>query len=238
MARTLEQLISDLSQTEGVKASIAVLKEDGTLLKVSEKTEVGLGEITAFLGSAAEVITSTLEIGNFSSAVTEGDGYKMLILPHENAYVGIELEEQTPPWWLNAPNVTELLIEEKVEEVSELEGLMRQKVLLVNLLVEEFATAPENVPEGFLSKEQWQALVESELASLDPQGKIRVHLEMKEGQLTFVSKGMPGLTKQEVFDTFEKLVNLVCKKGIAVFGFVEVKQKFQAVITRLAQQRI
>jgi len=40
-----------------------------------------------------------------------------------------------------------------------------------------------------------------------------------------------------VADAFEKLVNLTCKKAIATLGFVEVKQKFQAVISKLAAEK-
>ena len=230
MAKEPAELIDSILKMEGVKSSAAVSKEDGSVIKASPGAPGNLGEVVAFIGSAAEVITSNLELGGLNSVVAEGEGHQLLIMPSGGAYLGVQLAGGQVPWWALQINPIEMLSEDKMAEISEAEELLKQKVMLLNLLLEEFGAKGDKGPE-------WQEMLGREIKNVDPQGRLERMVEPGPGQVTVRAGIKTDISKKEVGDAFEKLVNLTCKKAIASIGFVEVKQKFQAVISRLASEK-
>lgn len=230
MAKEPAELMDSVLKMEGVKCSAAVSKEDGSIIKASAGAPGNLGEVVAFIGSAAEVITSNLDLGSLNSVVAEGEGHKMLIMPAGTAYLGVQLDGAQVPWWATQINPIDLLSEDKMTEISEAEELLKQKVILLNMLLEEFGAKGEKARE-------WQEMLDKEVKNIDPQGRLDRMLEAGAGMVTARSGVKTDISKKEVGDAFEKLVNLTCKKAIASIGFVEVKQKFQAVISRLAAEK-
>jgi predicted regulator of Ras-like GTPase activity (Roadblock/LC7/MglB family) len=222
--------MDSILKMEGVRSSAAVSKEDGSIIKASDGAPGNFGEVVAFIGSAAEVITSNLDLGNLNSVVAEGEGHKMLVIPSGGAYLGVQLDGAQVPWWATQINPIDLLSEDKLAEISEAEELLKQKVILLNLLLEEFGAKGEKSAE-------WKEMLEKEIRNVDPQGRLDKMLEAGPGLVTARSGIKTDISKKEVGDAFEKLVNLTCKKAIASIGFVEVKQKFQAVISRLAAEK-
>ncbi|MDP2808249.1 MAG: hypothetical protein Q8O74_08975, partial [bacterium] len=105
-----------------------------------------------------------------------------------------------------------------------------QKMILVNLVLEEFGAQGEKAPE-------WQEMLARELKNVDPSGRLARMVAAGPGQISLNEGVKTDISKKEVSDAFEKLVNLTCKKAIASLGFVEVKQKFQTVISRLATEK-
>jgi len=230
MAKDPAELVESVLKMEAVRHSVAVAKEDGTMVKASAGAPSNLGDVVAFLGSAAEVISSNLELGELSSVLAEGQNHKMLILPHETVYLGVDLDPALSPWWVLQPTPLDLLSESKMAEISEAEELLKQKMILVNLLLEEFGAQGEKAPE-------WQELLARELKNVDPSGRLARMVAAGPGKISLNEGVKTDITKKEVGDAFEKLVNLTCKKAIASLGFVEVKQKFQTVISRLATEK-
>ena len=230
MAKEPAELVDDILQMEGVKHSAAVSKEDGSTLKSSPGAPGNFGEVVAFLGSAAEVITSNLDLGGLNSALAEGEGHRLLIVPHEQAYLGVEFGAEATPWWATQHNPIELLSEGKMAEISEAEEILKQKVNLLNMLLEAFGARGDK-------GEEWQQMLEAEIKNVDPAGRLAKMVEPGPGTVTLRAGVKTDISKKEVGDAFEKLVNLTCKKAIATLGFVEVKQKFQAVISRLAAEK-
>jgi predicted regulator of Ras-like GTPase activity (Roadblock/LC7/MglB family) len=230
MAKEPAELVESVLKMEAVQHSVAVAKEDGSMVKSSDGAPGNLSEVVAFLGSAAEVIASNLELGDLTSVLAEGQDRKMMILPHEAVYLGVAIDAGKSPWWVLQPNPLELLSETKMAEISEAEELLKQKIVLVNLLLEEFGARGEKAAE-------WQEMLARELKNVDPPGRLARMVEAGPGQINHVSGVKTDISKKEVGDAFEKLVNLTCKKAIASLGFVEVKQKFQTVISRLATEK-
>jgi predicted regulator of Ras-like GTPase activity (Roadblock/LC7/MglB family) len=230
MAKEPAELIGSIIKMEGVRSSAAVSKEDGSVLKASDGAPGNLGEVVAFIGSAAEVITSNLELGGLNSVVAEGEGHKLLIMPSGGAYLGVQLEGSQIPWWALQINPIEMLSADRMAEISEAEELLKQKVTLLNLLLEEFGAKGDKAAD-------WQEMLGREIKNVDPQGRLERMVEPGPGQVTVRAGIKTDISKKEVGDAFEKLVNLTCKKAIASIGFVEVKQKFQAVISRLASEK-
>jgi len=222
-----ELLVESVLKMEAVRHSVAVAKEDGTMVKASDGAPGNLGEVVAFLGSAAEVISSNLELGDLSSVLAEGQNHKMLILPHETVYLGVDLDPAQSPWWVLQPSPLDLLLESKTTKISEAEELLKQKLILVNLLLEEFGALGEKAPE-------WQEMLAYELKNVDPLGRLAKMVTAGPGSISHNEGVKTDISKKEVSDAFEKLVNSTCKKAIACLGFVAVKQKFQIVISRLA----
>lgn len=230
MAKEPAELLENILKMEGVRSSAAVSKEDGSIIKASDGAPANLGEVVAFIGSAAEVITSNLELGSLNSVLAEGEGNKMLIMPSGPAYLGVQLDSAKTPWWATQINPIDLLSEDKMAEISEAEELLKQKVNLLNLLLEEFGATGEKSAE-------WNEMLDKEIKNVDPKGRLDKMLEAGAGHITARTGIKTDITKKEVGDAFEKLVNLTCKKAIASIGFVEVKQKFQSVISRLAAEK-
>lgn len=230
MAKEPAELVDGILKMEGVRHCAAVSKEDGSSLAASPGTPGNFGEVVAFLGSAAEVITSNLDLGGLNSVLAEGSGHQMLIVPHEQAYLGVEFAEGNTPWWASQHRPLDLLSEGKMAEISEAEELLRQKVNLLNLLLEAFGAKGEKA-------EEWRQMLEAELKNVEPSGRLARMVEPGPGLVTLRPGAKTDLAKKEVGDAFEKLVNLTCKKAIATLGFVEVKQKFQTVISRLAAEK-
>jgi predicted regulator of Ras-like GTPase activity (Roadblock/LC7/MglB family) len=230
MAKDPAELVESVLKMEAVRHSVAVAKEDGTMVKASGGAPSNLGDVVAFLGSAAEVISSNLELGELSSVLAEGKDHKMLILPHETVYLGVDLDPALSPWWVLQPSPLDLLSESKMAEISEAEELLKQKMILVNLLLEEFGAKGEKAPD-------WQEMLARELKNVDPSGRLARMVAAGQGHISINEGVKTDISKKEVGDAFEKLVNLTCKKAIASLGFVEVKQKFQTVISRLATEK-
>lgn len=230
MAKDPAELVESVLKMESVRHSVAVAKEDGTMVKASGGAPSNLGDVVAFLGSAAEVISSNLELGELSSVLAEGQDHKMLILPHETVYLGVDLDPAQSPWWVLQPSPLDLLSESKMAEISEAEELLKQKMVLVNLLLEEFGAKGEKAAE-------WQEMLSRELKNVDPPGRLAKMVTAGPGLISHNEGVKTDISKKEVSDAFEKLVNLTCKKAIASLGFVEVKQKFQTVISRLATEK-
>ncbi|MDI6740818.1 MAG: roadblock/LC7 domain-containing protein [Candidatus Edwardsbacteria bacterium] len=223
-------LVESVLRMEGVKHSCAVSKDDGSVIKSSEGAPANFSDVTAFLGSAAEVIASNLELGDLTSVLAEGEGHKLLIMPQSGAYLGVEIDPALSPWWVTQQNPLDLLSEEKLAEISEAEELLKQKVILLNLLLEDFGAKGERAAE-------WNEMLQKEVKAVDPSGRLMRMLDVGAGTIAPKAGVKTNISKKEVGDAFEKLVNLTCKKAISILGFVEVKQKFQSVITRLAAER-
>ncbi|MCU0606708.1 MAG: roadblock/LC7 domain-containing protein [Candidatus Edwardsbacteria bacterium] len=230
MPKEPAELVDSVLRMEGVRHSCAVSKDDGSVIKSSDGAPGNFGEVTAFLGSAAEVIASNLVLGDLSAVLAEGEGHKLLIMPQAGAYLGVEIDPAASPWWATQQNPLDLLSEDKMAEISEAEELLKQKVILLNLLLEDFGAKGEKAPE-------WKEMLEKEVKAVDPAGRLARMLDIGTGIIVPRSGVKTDITKKEVGDAFEKLVNLTCKKAISILGFVEVKQKFQSVITRLAADR-
>lgn len=227
MAKEPAELMENVLKMEGVKYGAVVSKEDGSILKVSDEASGNLGEVVAFIGSAAEVMTSSMELGSLSSVVAEGEGHKLLIIPVSSAYLGVSLEGEKMPWWATQLNPVDFFYEDRMAEISEAEELLKQKVNLLNLLLEEFGAKGDKAGE-------WQDMLAKEIKNIDTQGRLDRLLEAGPGFISARPGAKTTISKKEVGDAFEKLVNVACKKAIAAIGFAEVKQKFQAVISRLA----
>jgi len=222
---TEKDIIQDCQKIEGIKGGVLVSKEDGTLLFKGEGTLPDTPEMVAFLGGATEVMASLLDLGPLSSAVVEGEGGKLLIVPHGDNFLGLEVGPGGP-WWIEAPEVSEVLLGGKVAELEDVEKIFREKLKLLNLLVEEFSMSG--------NREEWLGTILAEIAKIDPAGKLARYLQVADSQVKGSYGAKADLTKKEISEAFEKLVNSVCKRAIGVFGFVEVKQRFKGVIEKLA----
>jgi len=132
----------------------------------------------------------------------------------EKAIIGIDME------------VSEVLLGGKVAELEDVEKIFREKLKLLNLLVEEFSMSG--------NREEWLGTILAEIAKIDPVGKLARYLQVADSQVKGSYGAKADLTKKEISEAFEKLVNSVCKRAIGVFGFVEVKQRFKGVIEKLA----
>lgn len=224
---TEQDIVRGCQQIEGVTGGVVVSKEDGTLLFKEEKTAPDTAEKVAFLGGATEVMAALLDLGPLVSSLVEEEGRKLLIIPHHESFLGIEVGSKGP-WWLETPEAGEILLGGKFVELEDVEKIFREKLRLLNLLVEEFSRGG--------NRDEWLETIMAEIGQSDPEGKVGRYLRVDKGQIQDSPGARANLTKKEIAEIFEKLVNMVCKRAIGVFGFVEVKQRFKGVIEKLAAE--
>jgi hypothetical protein len=220
-----KDIVRGCQKIAGVTGGVVVSREDGTLLFKEEKTAPDTPEKVAFLGGATEVMTALLDLGPLVSALVEEEGGKLLIIPHRESFLGLEVGP-AGPWWMETPEVGEILLGGKFAELEDVEKIFREKLKLLNLLVEEFSKGG--------NREEWLETIMAEVGQSDPAGKVGRSLRVSEGQIQGASSARTNVTKKEISEIFEKLVNLVCKRAIGAFGFVEVKHRFKGVIDKLA----
>ncbi|MGC1122482.1 MAG: roadblock/LC7 domain-containing protein [Candidatus Methanofastidiosia archaeon] len=105
----LKRLINDMSRIEGVNGAVVVAR-DGVVLASTLKDPESEGAISVFAGATAEEIASSLDLGDVKQVVIEGSDYRMMIIKHQDYFIGIMMDEHTSP----------LIIRQEVESLLQM----------------------------------------------------------------------------------------------------------------------
>lgn len=92
----LKRLVNDMSRIEGIEGVVVVAK-DGVVLASTLKDSEGEGAISVFAGATAEEIASSLDLGDVKQVIIEGSDYRMMILKHQEYFIGVMMDEHTSP---------------------------------------------------------------------------------------------------------------------------------------------
>lgn len=92
----LKRLVSDMSRIEGVNGAVVVAK-DGVVLASTLKDSEGEGAISVFAGATADEIAGSLDLGEVKQVIIEGSDYRMMIIKHQEYFIGIMMDEHTSP---------------------------------------------------------------------------------------------------------------------------------------------
>lgn len=92
----LKRLVNDMSRIEGVEGAVVVAR-DGVVLASTLKDAEGEGAIAVFAGATAEEIANSLDLGDVGQVIIEGSDYRMMIIKHQDYFIGIMMDEHTSP---------------------------------------------------------------------------------------------------------------------------------------------
>ena len=92
----LKRLVNDISKIDGVAGAV-IVAQDGVVLASSIENAENEGAISVFAGATANEIATSLNLGEVTQVIIEGTGYRMMIVKHENYFIGIMMDENTSP---------------------------------------------------------------------------------------------------------------------------------------------
>lgn len=208
-----------LDRIPGIIGYAAVKAEDGSVEEVKGSSSTALADLTAYFSSAGDAIRSNLEMGELGYVSVIYGNNRLVIIPHEDKFVGLEIErEKNPQEFIQ--QLKEPVPEEK-PPVEVPRGL-RSKVHQINLLIEQFG--------GAVDEEHWLDLLNQSLSVLG--GDIAPFIGVVEGKLAF--KDSPPSEREDDFtQALRYVVDFLVKKAVEEMGSSQARAKVQVVIERM-----
>ncbi|MEW6685383.1 MAG: DUF4388 domain-containing protein [Candidatus Edwardsbacteria bacterium] len=119
-----------------------------------------------------------------------------------------------------------LLSKNLIIDPLETEKLLQSKVRMINLMFEEFGEKGTGVAP-------YRDLVEKNFPPLDRSGRLAKYVQITPNMLQIVSGAKRDITKEEVNEVFDRLIDILHKKGISDFGPILGKHKYQSVLSKM-----
>ena len=125
-----------LDKIPGVIGYALVKAEDGKVIEVKGSSATALADLTAYFSSAGDVIRNSLDIGELKFVSLTYGSNRLVIVPYESKYVGIEMEKDKQPH-----EILEYLKEVPVEPAPpqvQVPRSLESKVQQINLLKNKY----------------------------------------------------------------------------------------------------
>lgn len=209
-----------LDKIPGIIGYALVKAEDGEVIEVKGSSATALADLTAYFSSAGDVIKNRLDIGELKFVSLTYGSNRLVIVPFEESYVGIELEKDKQP-----RDILEQLKAVPVETAPpqvQVPSNLASKVQQINLLINEFG--------GESERAHWFDLLNQSLSVLGRD--ISPILGVVENSLAF--KESPAADKENEFtEALRYVVDFLVKKAVEEMGSAQARAKVQAVIERM-----
>lgn len=212
--------MESLDKISGIIGYALVKAEDGSVEEVGGSSTSPIGDLTAFFSSATEVIRDSFTLGNIRSLWLTYGAHRLVIFPHEDKYLGVEVERDRA-----ADDVIDLVnasIKVKEQPAVELPRSIVSKLQQINLLVDEFGGAD--------NKEHWLGVLNHGIGILG--GELQPVVGIVDKQLVF--KERPSDEKEDEFvQGLRSIIDYLVKKSVEEMGSTQARAKVQAVIERM-----
>ncbi len=209
-----------LDKISGVIGYALIKAEDGSIDEVRGSSTAPIGDLTAFFSSASEVIRDSFTMGNIQSLWLTYGAHRLVIFPHEDKYLGVEVERDR-----DADDVIRLVstsMKTSEQPAAQLPRSISSKLQQINLLVDEFGS-PDN-------KEHWLQLLNHGIGILG--GELRPIVGVVNNDLIF--KERPSDEKEDEFvQGLRSIIDYLVKKAVEEMGSTQARAKVQAVIERM-----
>ena len=209
-----------LDKIPGVIGYALVGAEDGKVIEVKGSSATALADLTAYFSSAGDVIKNRLDIGELKFVSLTYGSNRLVIVPYESKYVGIEMERDKQPH-----EIIEHLKAVPVEPTPpqmQVPRNLESKVEQINLLINEFG--------GESERAHWFDLLNQSLSVLGRD--VAPILGVVEDRLAF--KESPAGDKENEFtEALRYVVDFLVKKAVEEMGSAQARAKVQAVIERM-----
>lgn len=209
-----------LDKIPGIIGYALVKAEDGQVIEVKGSSATALADLTAYFSSAGDVIKNRLDIGELKFVSLTYGSNRLVIVPYEESYVGIELERDKQPRDI-LKQLKAVPVEAAPPQVQ-VPSNLASKVQQINLLINEFG--------GESEREHWFDLLNQSLSVLGRD--ISPILGVVENSLAF--KESPAADKENEFtEALRYVVDFLVKKAVEEMGSAQARAKVQAVIEKM-----
>jgi hypothetical protein len=212
--------VEKLNKIPWINGYALVRAEDGVTIEMKGPSTSPLGDLVAYFSSASEAIASNLSLGTINYVSLCYGEHRMVIIPHESKYLGVEVEKSRNAVEI-VKNITSALA--AVEKPKfELPRSISAKVQQINLLVDEFG--------GQDNKEHWVELLNQGLGILG--GEILHYIGVVDGKLIFKDR-FPEDKTDDFVQGLRSVIDFLVKKGVLEMGSSHARSKVQSVIERM-----
>lgn len=208
-----------LDRIPGILGYAVVRGEDGSAVEVKGSSTSALAELTAYFASAGEAIRNNFEIGTLGYITLVYGGNRLVIIPREDKYVGIEIQREH-----EADALLERMNEPATAEATgfEVPKALASKVEQINMLVDEFGAGAD--------RPHWIGLLEHSLGLLGREAAA--YVGVIDGRLAF--RTTPANRDEEDFtQAMRYVVDFLVKKAVEEMGSAEARAKVHKVIERM-----
>ena len=209
-----------LDSISGIIGYALVNARDGSIEEVRGASARPLGELTAFFFSAGEVIKNSLSMGEIDCVSLWYGSYRLLILPYDSTYIGVEIEGDKEPRDI----IEKIRLSKKVVKKAKIDLPLSvtSKIQQINLLVDEFG--------GKTERSHWRNLLNQCLGILG--GDIVLYVGIINDKLAF--KAAPPRDKEEDFvQGLRSIIDFLIRRAVVEMGSSEARAKVQAVIEKM-----
>ncbi|MBE0433118.1 roadblock/LC7 domain-containing protein [candidate division WOR-3 bacterium] len=208
-----------LDKTPGIIGYAVVRADDGSVVEVKGSSASALADLTAYFASAGEAIRNNLDIGMLGYITLVYGGNRLVIVPREDKFIGIETERE---------HDLELLLNRLNEPVAaaraaiEVPGALASKIQQISLLIDEFSEDAD--------RQHWLDLVEHSLGLLGREATA--YIGVIDGRLAFKASPAPG-KEDDVTQVLRYIVDFLVKKAVEEMGSSQARAKVHKVIERM-----
>ncbi|MEO0136720.1 MAG: roadblock/LC7 domain-containing protein [candidate division WOR-3 bacterium] len=244
-----------LDRIPGILNYAVVNAEDGSIKEVKGSSTSPVGDLTAFFSSGAEVIKNTLNLGEIEFITICYGANRLIIFPHENHYLGIEVvREENPRDFMG--RVKEQLIQKKEvkEEIKETvtekipEGVKKEEIEAAKV-TEEKPRMEIEIPRSIKSKLLQLNMLVDEFGSGGKKGHwieilnqglgilaadILPLVGIIEDKLAF-KQTPPPEKEEDIVQILRTLIDFLVKKAVEEMGSSQARVKVQSVIEKMKQ---
>ena len=208
-----------LDKIPGIIGYATVRAEDGSVEEVKGSSATALADLTAYFSSAGEAIRDNLDMGKLKYISLLYGSNRLVILPYENRYLGLEIDREKDPQEMIEKIGEPVVVEKPSVDVPR---SLSSKVHQINLLVHEFG--------GEADKEHWLDLLNQSLSVLGRD--IAPIIGVVGGELLF--KESPPAEKEDEFSqALRYVVDFLVKKAVEEMGSAQARARVQTVIEKM-----
>lgn len=208
-----------LDNIPGIIGYATVRADDGSVENVKGSSATALADLTAYFSSAGEAIRNNLDMGVLSYISLIYGSNRLVIVPHDDKFIGIETEREYDPQSLVKQLSEPVAVKKSPVEVPR---SLTSKVHQINLLIGEFG--------GDTDKIHWLDLLVQSLSVLGRD--IAPYIGVVEGKLAF--KESPSPEKEDDFtQALRYVVDFLVKKAVEEMGSSQARAKVQTVIEKM-----
>ncbi len=219
----MEEKSKKFLEVPGVNGYVVVSNEDGTMVSAGGNIPQSIDETVAFIGSASEVITNTLQTGEIDHIIAIGDK-NLLLIVIDKYYIGCIYNGEPEHIKIR---ILDIIKEENKIGDPKILKLFKAKAYQLNLILEEFSRDVGN--------KVWEEFITQSLQAIDTEKKLQPLVKISDGKL--IPIGALNLTSEDVNKFMKALIDAVVKHGVKRFGSEEAKKRVHKVIEKLGASK-
>lgn len=219
----MEEKSKRFLEVPGVSGYVVVSNEDGTMISAGGNIPPAIDETVAFIGSASEVITNTLQTGEIEHIVAVGDK-NLLLIVIDKYYIGCIYNGGIEHI---KSGILDIIKEESKTGDPKILKLFKAKAYQLNLILDEFSSDVGN--------KVWQDFITQAIPAIDQEKKFQSLIKISDGKL--IPTGAFNLTAEDVNKFMKSLIDAVVKHGVKRFGSEEAKKRVHKVIEKLGASK-